>query len=102
MDDRTDRPLDAVDIFRDSVAPSFATSADDPATRALFDDIIGEIINYHNDDLAILIADLAADVARYRTLYFEALTLNNSVAAENRRLRANKIAEQEITRAAQA
>jgi hypothetical protein len=100
--DAVDRPLDAVDIFREDVAPTYATSRTSPATRALLDGIIADIINEDTDDIAILIADLSALACRYQAGFLSCLETIHQQAALIDRLRSNEIAQREITRAVYA
>lgn len=102
MIDAVDRPLDAVDIFREPVAPTYATSKATPTTRALLDAIIADIINEDTDDIAILIADLSALACRYKGSFLSCLETISRQAALIERLRGNEIAQREITRAGYA
>lgn len=102
MIDAVDRPLDAVDIFRDAVAPTYATSKTTPATRALLDAIIADIVFEDTDDIAILIADLSALACRYQACFISCLEIMSRQRTMIDRLRGNEIAQREITRAVYA
>lgn len=102
MIEAVDRPLDAVDIFRDAVAPTYATSKTSPATRELLDAIIADIVLEDTDDIAILIADLSAVACRYKACFLSCLETISRQAALIDRMRGSEIAQREITRAVYA